>query len=93
MRKALTKADIEKSGATSVTDLIQMLPSMQNFVPAASSVNGGGAGVTTAALHSLPSKYTLVRLSGHTLPTLIEPSATSTLVITKTSMKPPVPLI
>ncbi len=60
----LTKADIEKSGATSVTDLIQMLPSMQNFVPAASSVNGGGAGVTTAALHSLPSKYTLVLLDG-----------------------------
>ena len=60
----ITKADIEKSGATSVTDLIQMLPSMQNFVPPSSSVNGSGAGVTTAALHSLPSKYTLVLLDG-----------------------------
>ena len=60
----LTKADIEKSGATSVTELIQMLPSMQNFVPASSSVNGAGAGVTTAALHSLPSKYSLVLLDG-----------------------------
>ena len=60
----LTAADIKKTGATSVTDLIQMLPSMQGFVPAASSVNGGGGGVTTAALHSLPSKYTLVLLDG-----------------------------
>ena len=60
----LTQADIQKTGAVSVTDLIQMLPSMQGFVPAASSVNGGGAGVTTAAVHSLPSKYTLVLLDG-----------------------------
>ena len=60
----LTQADIKKTGAVSVTDLIQMLPSMQGFVPAAASVNGGGAGVTTAAVHSLPSKYTLVLLDG-----------------------------
>src|SRR3954471_2864858 len=62
--QVLTRADIQQSGATSATDLIQMLPSMQGFVPASSSVNGGGAGVTTAALHSLPSKYTLVLLDG-----------------------------
>ncbi|MDP9057015.1 MAG: TonB-dependent receptor [Pseudomonadota bacterium] len=37
---------------------------MQGFVPASSSVNGGGAGVTTAAIHSLPSKYTLVLVDG-----------------------------
>ena len=60
----LNKADIEKSGATSVTDLIQNLPAMQGFVPVSNSVNGAGAGVTTAALHSLPSKYTLVLLDG-----------------------------
>jgi iron complex outermembrane receptor protein len=60
----LTQADIKRSGATSVTDLIQNLPAMQGFVPASSSVNGGGAGVTTAALHSLASKYTLVLLDG-----------------------------
>ena len=60
----LTQSDIKKSGATSVTDLIQNLPAMQGFVPASSSVNGGGAGVTTAALHSLASKYTLVLLDG-----------------------------
>jgi len=65
--QVLTSADIKQSGATSATDLIQMLPSMQGFVPASSSVNGGGAGVTTAALHSLPSKYTLVLLDGQRL--------------------------
>jgi iron complex outermembrane receptor protein len=62
--QVLTQADIKQTGATSATDLIQMLPSMQGFVPSSSSVNGGGAGVTTAALHSLPSKYTLVLLDG-----------------------------
>jgi iron complex outermembrane receptor protein len=62
--QVLTAADIKQSGAASATELIQMQPSMQGFVPASSSVNGGGAGVTTAALHSLPSKYTLVLLDG-----------------------------
>jgi iron complex outermembrane recepter protein len=62
--QVLTQDDIKKTGAVSATDLIQMLPSMQGFVPSASSVNGGGGGVTTASLHSLPSKYTLVLLDG-----------------------------
>jgi iron complex outermembrane receptor protein len=62
--QVLTAAEIKQTGATSATDLIQMLPSMQGFVPSSSSVNGGGAGVTTASLHSLPSKYTLVLLDG-----------------------------
>jgi iron complex outermembrane receptor protein len=60
----LTSEDIAKSGFTSITDLIQNLPAMQSFVPASSSVNGGGSGVTTAAVHSLPSKYTLVLVDG-----------------------------
>ena len=60
----LTSEDIKKTGATSATDLIQLLPAMQNFVPVSSSVNGGGGGTTTAALHSLPSKYTLVLVDG-----------------------------
>ncbi|MHA4870002.1 TonB-dependent receptor domain-containing protein [Duganella sp. PWIR1] len=62
--QVLTAAEIKATGASSATDLIQMLPSMQGFVPSSSSVNGGGAGVTTASLHSLPSKYTLVLLDG-----------------------------
>ncbi|RZT04248.1 iron complex outermembrane recepter protein [Duganella sp. CF402] len=62
--QVLTAAQIKQTGAASATDLIQMLPSMQGFVPSSSSVNGGGGGVTTASLHSLPSKYTLVLLDG-----------------------------
>ena len=62
--QVLSQDDIKKSGAASASDLIQMLPSMQGFVPSSSSVNGGGGGATTAALHSLPSKYTLVLLDG-----------------------------
>jgi iron complex outermembrane receptor protein len=60
----LTDKDIAKTGFTTATDLLQNLPAMQGFVPASSSVNGGGAGVTTAALHSLQSKYTLVLVDG-----------------------------
>jgi len=60
----ITSEQIAKTGQTSVTDLIQNLPAMQGFVPASSSVNGGGAGVTTAAIHSLPSKYTLTLVDG-----------------------------
>lgn len=60
----LTADDIAKTGLTTTTDLLQNLPAMQGFVPASSSVNGGGAGVTTAALHALPSKYTLVLVDG-----------------------------
>jgi iron complex outermembrane receptor protein len=60
----LTAEEIAKTGFTSATDLIQSLPGMQSFVTASSSVNGGGGGITTAAVHSLPSKYTLVLLDG-----------------------------
>src|SRR5450432_2706082 len=45
----LTAEEIAKTGFTSATDLLQNLPGMQGFVPASSSVNGGGAGITTAA--------------------------------------------
>ena len=60
----VTQADIAKTGFTSATDLLQNLPTLQGFVPASSSVNGGGGGVTTAAIHSLPSKYTLTLIDG-----------------------------
>ena len=60
----LTSKDIAKTGLTSASDLIQKLPAMQGFVGASNSVNGAGAGQTTAALHSLPSKYTVVLLDG-----------------------------
>ena len=65
----LTREDIAKTGATTATDLLQMLPAMQGFVTSSDSVNGGGGGITTAALHSLPSKYTLVLVDGQRVAT------------------------
>ncbi len=63
----ITRAQIERSGLTTAADLIQSLPSMQGFVSASQSVNGGGAGATTASLHSIGSSYTLVLLNGRRL--------------------------
>jgi iron complex outermembrane receptor protein len=60
----ISRADIEKSGATSVAELIQRLPAMQGFTTSSQSVNGGGGGTTTASLHSLGEDYTLVLLNG-----------------------------
>ena len=62
----ITRDAIEKSGVTTVTDLIQSLPAMTggNFQQASSSVNGNGNGETTAAIHGLDQKYTLVLLNG-----------------------------
>jgi len=48
--QTLTADDIRKSGATSVTDLIQALPSMQGFQTESQSVNGGGGGVTSGPM-------------------------------------------
>jgi iron complex outermembrane receptor protein len=63
----IRREDIERSGFTTASDLIQSLPSMQGFITASKSVNGGGGGVTTASLHSLGSAYTLVLLNGRRL--------------------------
>jgi iron complex outermembrane recepter protein len=60
----LTRKDIAKTGATSVRDLVQMLPSMQGFTTTGESVNGGGGGTTTASLRNLGEVYTLVLLNG-----------------------------
>ena len=42
----IKREDIERSGFTTAADLIQSLPSMQGFITASKSVNGGGGGVT-----------------------------------------------
>ena len=62
----ITRDAIDKTGAASVTELIQKLPAMTggNFQQASSSVNGNGNGTTTAAIHALDQKYTLVLLNG-----------------------------
>ncbi len=60
----LNKGDIERSGATSVRELVQALPSMQGFSVPSDSINGGQGGTTTASLRNLGSIYTLVLLNG-----------------------------
>ncbi|HYP33634.1 MAG TPA: TonB-dependent receptor [Burkholderiaceae bacterium] len=62
----LSRDAIDKSGAVSITELIQKLPAMTggNFQQSSSSVNGNGNGTTTAAIHALDQKYTLVLLNG-----------------------------
>jgi len=62
----ISRDQIDKTGAASVTELIQKLPAMTggNFQASSSSVNGNGNGTSTAAIHGLDQKYTLVLLNG-----------------------------
>ncbi|MDP9124176.1 MAG: TonB-dependent receptor [Pseudomonadota bacterium] len=62
----ISRDTIDKTGASSVTELIQKLPAMTggNFQASSSSVNGNGNGTSTAAIHALDQKYTLVLLNG-----------------------------
>lgn len=63
----IKREDIERSGATSVTDLIQQLPSMQNFTNEGASVGGGGQGFAGASIHNLGETRTLVLFNGRRL--------------------------
>jgi iron complex outermembrane recepter protein len=59
----ITRADIERSGATTAQDLVNLVPS--NFGGGVVANNVGATGVaSTANLRSLGSKYTLVLLNG-----------------------------
>ena len=62
----ISRDAIEKSNVNSVPELIQALPAMTggNFQQSSGSVNGNGFGNTTAAIHGLDQKYTLVLLNG-----------------------------
>ena len=62
----ISRDAIDKSGVNSATELIQALPAMTggNFQQSSGSVNGNGFGNTTAAIHALDQKYTLVLLNG-----------------------------
>ena len=62
--QSISSAEIAKTGATSVTELLQKLPSMQGFTNDAVSVGGGGAGYSSASVHNLGDTRTLVLLDG-----------------------------
>lgn len=65
--QVISRQEIERSGATSVAELIQALPSMQGFTNEGASVGGGGNGFSGASLHNLGETRTLVLLNGRRL--------------------------
>jgi iron complex outermembrane recepter protein len=65
--QVITRQEIDKSGATSVSELIQTLPSMQAFTNEGASVGGGGNGFSGASIHNLGETRTLVLLNGRRL--------------------------
>jgi iron complex outermembrane receptor protein len=60
----ITAEQIQRSGSTSVSDLIQKLPAMQGFTIADISVGSNSGGITTASIHDIGESYTLVLLNG-----------------------------
>jgi iron complex outermembrane recepter protein len=63
----IKREEIERTGATSVQELIQALPVMQGFTAEGASVGGGGAGFTGAGLRNQGETKTLVLLNGRRL--------------------------
>jgi iron complex outermembrane receptor protein len=63
----LRREEIERSGATSVTELIQRLPTMQGATTESASVGGGGGGFSGASVHNIGETRTLVLLNGRRL--------------------------
>lgn len=63
----LQRADIEKTGATSVTDLLQKMPGLQGGTTESGSVGGDGKGFAGASIHNLTENRTLVLLNGRRL--------------------------
>lgn len=63
----IRRDQIERTGATSITDLMQKLPGIQGGTTEASSVGGGGGGFSGVSLHNLGETRTLVLLNGRRL--------------------------
>ncbi|MRV76554.1 TonB-dependent receptor [Duganella sp. FT92W] len=60
----LSQEAIAKSGATTVADLIQALPSMQGFTIEAVAAGTNSGGRVSANIHGIGESYTLVLLNG-----------------------------
>lgn len=65
--QTVSKAEIERSGATSVVELIQKLPAMQGGYTEGDAIGGGGGGLAEASIHNLNGDRTLVLLNGRRL--------------------------
>ncbi|WP_417070884.1 TonB-dependent receptor plug domain-containing protein [Niveibacterium terrae] len=62
--RLITEADIRKSGATSLADLLQKLSFVQGFANDAAAVGGGTGGFASVSLHGLGATRTLVLING-----------------------------
>jgi iron complex outermembrane recepter protein len=62
----LKRTDIERTGATTVVDLLQKLPSVQGSFGESSGVGGTG-GFSSVSIHNVGDTRTLVLLNGHRL--------------------------
>ncbi|MGQ0596613.1 TonB-dependent receptor plug domain-containing protein [Aquabacterium sp.] len=60
----LGRADIERSGARTTTELLQQLPMMQGMVQTSSVVGNDSRGYASVSIHNLGDAYTLVLLNG-----------------------------
>nr|WP_315219267.1 TonB-dependent receptor [uncultured Duganella sp.] len=60
----LSSEQIAKTGATSVAELVQALPSMQGFTIAATAAGSNSGGRVSASIHDIGESYTLVLLNG-----------------------------
>ena len=63
----LRREDIERTGATNTTDLLQKLPGVQGMTTEGTSVGGGGAGFSGVSIHNVGETRTLVLLNGRRL--------------------------
>ncbi len=62
--QVITAEQINRSGATSVAEVIQRLPAMQGFSIADTAVGSNSGGIATASIHDIGASYTLVLLNG-----------------------------
>ncbi|MEO6407628.1 MAG: TonB-dependent receptor [Burkholderiaceae bacterium] len=63
----LRRADIERSGATSVVDLLQRLPAIQGATTESANVGGATFGFAGVSIHNIGETRTLVLLNGRRL--------------------------
>ena len=65
--QVLRRADIERSGATSVVDLLQRLPAIQGATTESANVGGATFGFAGVSIHNIGETRTLVLLNGRRL--------------------------
>ena len=63
--QTFTRKDIDQTGATNTTDLLQRLPAMQASTVEGSAVGGETFGFGGVSIHSIGETRTLVLLNGH----------------------------